>query len=67
MTVELKEVAADKGGGGGGEGGDRRQEVLFFASEPLVDSLWSDNASGNDKQYFLRGISKEKAERGESK
>ena len=30
MTVELKEVAADKGGGGGGEGGDRRQEVLFL-------------------------------------
>ena len=41
--------------------------VKFFASEPLVDSLRSDNASGNDKQYFLRGISKEKAERGESK
>ena len=32
MTVELKEVAADKGGGGGGEGGDRRQVFCVRAS-----------------------------------
>ena len=54
MTIELKEVGAEKG-----------EPSSTFLRQPLVDSLRSDNASGNDKQYLLRGISKgEEKERG---
>ena len=47
MTIQLKEVAADKG----------EPSSTFLRHPLLVESLWSDNAKSNDKQYFLFTIS----------
>ena len=46
MTIELKEAGAEKG-----------EPSSTFLRQPLVDSLWSDNAKSDDKQYFLFRIS----------
>ena len=54
MTIGLKEVAADKG----------EPSSTFLRHPLLVESLWSDNAKSNDKQYFLFRISPLEAERG---
>ena len=47
MTIELKEVGAEKG----------EPSSTFLRQPLLVETLWSDNAKSDDKQYFLFRIS----------
>ena len=51
MTIELKEVGAEKG-----------EPSSTFLRQPLADSWWSDNAKSDDKQYFLFRISPKHSE-----
>ena len=52
MTIELKEVPADKG----------EPSSTFLRQLLLVETLWSDNAKSDDKQYFPFGISPKQSE-----
>ena len=52
MSIGLKEVSADKG----------EPSSTFLRQPPPVESLWSDNAKSDDKQYFLFRISPEQNE-----